>query len=428
MKALVLGIGADGLGSKRLLEREGAEVVIADDATAPLDTLPRDVELVVPRPGVTPRHPLLMQARRRGVPVWSEIEVAARAWTGRTVAVTGTNGKGSVVTMVTDALRRAGVPARAVGNIGDPMGSAVLEEPPTTTLVVEVSSFQLYYCHAFAPDAAAVLNAVADHLDWHESVAGYRRAKGRILRAQRRDAWAVVNAGDRGASALGRSAKARLCRYRQGRPLAAGLGLRGEWILAGEGAPGGGGEIARTRDLGLTLPHEVDNAMAVFALVRAIDPEAAAASVEAIRGFAGLPHMRQVVGEVGGVQFVDDSKATNPSAAAASVLGFQSVVLIAGGRSKGLSLAPMAEKARGRVRLVVAIGEAASEVVRVFEGEGIPCERAADMEDAVRRASRRACGGDTVLLAPGCASLDMFPGQAARGEAFAAAVSRLSPP
>lgn len=423
MRALVIGIGTAGTSCAALLRAQGADVVVADDVAAPLDRLP-EVDVVVPSPGVPPRHRLLRQAAARQTPIWSELELASRAWEGPMVAVTATNGKGSVVAMVTDALSRAGTKARAVGNIGDPMAAAVREEPASTVLVVEASSFQLYYCHTFAPDAAAVLNATVDHLDWHPSARAYRSAKGKIFDAQPDGAWAVVNVADPGARALGRRAPGRLCRYRQGRPLPGGIGVSGGFLVADDAAPGGGGRLLEAARLGDKPVHHLDNSMAVFALVRAVAPEATEAAAQAVVAFEGVPHMAQTVAEVAGVTFVDDSKATNPSSAAASIRAHPSVVLVAGGRNKGLPLEAMAVEA-ARVRAVVGIGESGPEVVRLFESVGVPGEKADGMDDAVGRAFAAASPGDIVLLAPGCASWDMFSGQAARGEAFVAAVRRL---
>jgi UDP-N-acetylmuramoylalanine--D-glutamate ligase len=341
------------------------------------------------------------------------------------VAVTGTNGKGSVVSMVTDAFLRAGRRARAVGNIGDPIGSAVLEEDPGTLLVVEASSFQLYYCHTFAPIAAAIVNATADHLDWHPTVRHYRRAKGRIFRAQRPTDWAIVNQGDVGAAALGRTARAQVCRFRRGRPLPAGIGLEADWIAVAARGPGGPGRIFDVAAGGLNAPHQVDNAMAVLALVRAVDASVTDAAGDAIRGFAGLPHLHQTVATLNGVRFVDDSKATNPDAAAAAIRSHAAIVLIAGGRAKGLDLAPMVEAGVGRVRCVIGIGEAGPDMLAAFAQAGVVGEKAVDLDGAVRRAAAIATPGTTVLLAPGCASYDMFASQAERGDAFVASVRAL---
>jgi UDP-N-acetylmuramoylalanine--D-glutamate ligase len=425
MRALVIGMGVSASASTRLLEHQGASVIVVDDELAPLRRMPPEVDVVVPSPGVPPQHHLLRQAARSGLPIWSDIELAARWWAGRTVAVTGTNGKGSVVTMVTSALQRAGVAARAVGNIGDPMGAAVLEEPTSTVLVVEASSFQLHFCDNFSPDAAAVLNVTADHLDWHRSLRAYRRAKGMILSALRPGGWAVVNAGDRGSAALAWKAPPALCRYRRSRPLRAGLGIAGGWIVAADEAPGGGGALLALSALGGRPPHHLDNAMAVLSLVRSIEPKATDAAVESIAAFRGLPHLRQCVAQVGGVSFVDDSKATNPSAAAASLGGGEPIVLICGGRNKGLSFELMVEAGREGVQAVVGIGEAGPELVGLFGAAGVPGEVALDMTAAVRAAAGYARPGDVVLLAPGCSSFDMFSGQAARGEAFVAAAEKL---
>jgi UDP-N-acetylmuramoylalanine--D-glutamate ligase len=442
MKALVVGVGVTGAAVARALVAHGHDVVVADDAAGPaaraaaadlrldlveapaadeLAALVAGADAVLPAPGLPARHPLFAAARAAGVPVLSEFDLASW-WDDRPMlAITGTDGKTTVTTLVRDMLLASGLAAVAVGNTPVPLVAAI-DDPATDVFVVEASSFRLEHSQRFAPAVGTWLNFAPDHLDSHPDLASYEAAKARIWRDQSADQVAVGNADDPVVATHLAGAPARHVTF--------GLAAKADFRLVGGAAPGGrltgpaegrAGpvEIARVEELQRALPHDIANGLAAAATALA-----GGASIEGVRrgllGFRGLPHRVALVGEAGGVRFYDDSKATTPHAAATAVAGFESVVLIAGGRNKGLDLGVLAESA-GPIRAVVAIGEAASEVVAAFDGVR-PVTRAGSMDDAVRAAVDLARPGDAVLLSPGCASFDWYGSYGERGDDFARAV------
>lgn len=394
------------------VEAMGGTVVVAPDEDL-LRELARGADLVVPSPGVPAHHPVYAVAADAGVSVVSEIEMASRGAEVPIVAVTGTNGKTTVTSLIARMLRSSGVTAAAAGNIGRPLVEAVDDD--VDVVVAEVSSFQLEYTDAFRPKIAVLLNVADDHLDWHPDVEHYRNAKAKVFANQADDDVLVVNADDPVASELADRAPARVLRC-------AVSGGADTWRVEDGGLTDPDGTVVVGLDeLPRTRPHDVVNA-----LVSAAAAREAGATVEgvadALRTFEGLPHRLTPVGEAGGVRFYDDSKATNPHAALTALEGFDSVVLIAGGRNKGLSLKPLAEAA-DRVRAVVAMGEAADEVEAVFSGLR-PCAAVASMAEAVDQAVAFAEPGDAVLLSPACSSHDTYADYAARGDDFSACVRR----
>jgi UDP-N-acetylmuramoylalanine--D-glutamate ligase len=397
---------------------EGARVVeapTADEAAA----LGRAADLVVPSPGVHPDHPALVAAHAAGVPIRSEIDLAAarlraRPDAPRLVAVTGTNGKTTVTTLVDAMLRAAGIASVAAGNIGRPLLDAAGDD--VEVVVAEVSSFQLALTTtAFAPDVAILLNVAEDHLDWHGSVEAYASAKARVFAHQGSGALLVVNGDDPVADQLAAAAPGRVIRFGAGAPDPGDYGVR-EGALVGPA-----GVVAPIPASG--APHDVANALAAAAAAVDLGADAGAVA-RALADFGGLAHRVQLVGERVGVKFYDDSKATNPHATVSALAGFEHVVLIAGGRNKALDLGGLRAQA-GRVRAVVAIGEAAGDVEAAFAG-AVPVVRAISMRDAVRAASELAQSGDAVLLSPACASFDWYESYAARGDDFAHEVEQLA--
>jgi UDP-N-acetylmuramoylalanine--D-glutamate ligase len=406
----------DGYGERlRRLAGLGVEVVGAP-GRAELERLVAGADLVVPSPGVPESHPVYVLAETAGVPVVSEIELAAvdAAGLGRTlVAVTGTNGKTTVTTLIQRMLAAAGRQALAAGNIGRPLLDAVHDD--VEVVVAEVSSFQLRFTERFRPRVAVLLNAAPDHLDWHPDFPAYVAAKARIMANQAGDDLLVYNADDEAVAAAALAAPARSVSFSL--TATTGFRLEGDRLVDPEGKA-----FAAAGDLALRRPHDLANALAAAAA--AIELGASAPAVaSALATFEGLPHRVTPVGQSGGVSFVDDSKATNPHATLAALAGFESVVLVAGGRNKGLDLGVLARQA-DRIRAVVAIGEAAGEVVEAFEGVR-PVRRAASMAEAVAIGAELALPGDTVLLSPACASFDWYPSYAARGDDFAACVRAL---
>ncbi|MDQ6725399.1 MAG: UDP-N-acetylmuramoyl-L-alanine--D-glutamate ligase [Actinomycetota bacterium] len=432
-RALVLGLGRSGEAVARHLLARGADVIVVDDApdertraaAAALgvrlveEPVPGDLavlvvatDVVVPSPGVPAAHPVFGLARAAGVPVRGEVELAAQWSTQPIVAVTGTNGKTTVTSLIADMLAASGLRAIAAGNIGLPLCDAVGAE--VEVVVAEVSSFQLAFAESFHPAVAVWLNLADDHLDWHPDLASYVAAKARLWARQEPGDVAVVNADDPVVMAEAAHAPSRLVTF--GLSRAADFGVADGWLR------GPGGPIIESSRLPRSLPHDVANALAAAAAALA-----AGASVDGVRAalvaFGGLPHRLTLVGYGGGVRWYDDSKATNPHAAVAAVRGFDSVVLIAGGRNKGLDLSTLAQVA-DRVRAVVAIGEAAPEVAASFAGIR-PVAAAATMAEAVAAAATVARSGDAVLLSPGCASFDWYRSYAERGDDFARAVNAL---
>ncbi|WP_066062643.1 UDP-N-acetylmuramoyl-L-alanine--D-glutamate ligase [Frankia sp. EI5c] len=471
---------ADGPGQRAAaarLREAGIEVRLAG--------LPAEVagaSLIVTSPGVLPGTPLLRAAAAAGVPVWGEVELAWR-WRGlsRWLAVTGTNGKTTTTEMLGAMLLAGGRRATTAGNIGTPIVTAVETRPPYDALAVELSSFQLHYTSTVAPRAAAILNVAPDHLDWHGGASAYAQAKARIWAHPQ--TVAVGNADDPASlDLLSRAPGPRVTfgldpdgdprpdltvvdgylvdrAFSGGRLIAVaelgaagrspgrggvddggvGRGSAGGGGVGGGGVGGGGARAGAAvvgwgaapiaagstppavgADLG---PHNLANALAAAALARAdgVDPAAIGAALAMFRPGA---HRNVPVGHLAGVRYVDDSKATNPHAAAASLRAYPSVVWIAGGLNKGLHFDDLVVTARRTLRAVVLMGRCADEIAAALarHAPDVPVERAAGMDDAVEAAMKLAAPGDTVLLAPAAASMDMFRDYAERGDLFAAAV------
>ena len=421
-RVLVLGLGRSGRSAAAFCAERGARVVAADER--PADDVaevpagvepwlgrafpdPADFDLVVPSPGVAPER-----YRSRARRVWGDVEICGRALSVPIVAVTGTNGKSTTATLCAEMLRAAGLRAGLAGNVGTPALSLVGRA--LDVAVLEVSSFQLESIESFRPRVAVVLNLTPDHLDRHHTVEAYAAAKARVLENQGDDDWAVLNAGDAWYDTFRRAARGRVLRFDAAGAPEDGVGFdAGELVVRDEKA-GTRRFPFEWREPGL---HNRENAVAAAAACHALGVDLAQA-LRALPRFRALPHRSQWVARRAGVDFVNDSKATNPGAAQRALEGSgRPVVWIAGGRAKGLDLAPLAETARRHVRAAVLIGEAAPELARGLEG-GPAVFLEADLEAAVARASVLAREGDTVLLSPGCASLDQFAGFEERGERF----------
>ncbi|MGV3760110.1 MAG: UDP-N-acetylmuramoyl-L-alanine--D-glutamate ligase, partial [Actinomycetota bacterium] len=429
---LVLGLGVTGQAVVRALLRHGELVVVVDDppTDAPrraaldlgvevvdargaddLAALVRGVDAVVPSPGVPDSHPVFAAARRAEVPIRSEFDLA-RQWDDRPlVAITGTNGKTTVTELTRLMLEASGRRAAAVGNTEVPLVAA-LEDPSTEVFVVEASSFRLLHSERFAPDVGTWLNLAPDHLDNHASLAAYTDAKARIWADQRSDQLAVGNHDDPVVAARLAHAPGRHVTF--GLSSAADHHLDGDRLVLADGAL-----LAVSGELHRAFPHDLANALAAAASALPAGATVAGARA-ALLEFRGLPHRVALVGEAGGVRWFDDSKATAPHATRAAIQGFESVVLIAGGRNKGLDLSELAEAA-DRVRGVVAIGEAAGEVAAAFDGR-CPVRTASSMDHAVEEAAGLARAGDVVLLSPACASFDWYRSYAERGDDYVRAV------
>ena len=431
----MLGLGITGQAVLRALVAHGEGAVAVDDrptdagralteelgvrlveapTPAALRALVGEVDAVLPSPGVPDHHPLFAAALEAAVPVLSEFDLAQR-WDDRPlVAVTGTNGKTTVTELTRSMLEASGRRALAVGNLEVPLVAAIAD-PSIDVFVVEASSFRLLHSHDFAPSVGTWLNVAPDHLDNHESMEAYTAAKARLWAHQSPTDVAIGNADDPVVFEHLRRAPARQVTF--------GLHRAADHHLDGERLVLAGGEILATvAELVRTFPHDLSNALAAAATATHGGATTSGARA-ALVAFRGLPHRVALVGEAGGVRWYDDSKATAPHATRAAVQGFSSVVLIAGGRNKGLDLAELAQD-RSHIRAVVAIGEAGPDVAAAFDGLR-PVRTAASMDEAVAAAAGLARDGDAVLLSPGCASFDWYGSYAERGDDFVRAVHAL---
>jgi UDP-N-acetylmuramoylalanine--D-glutamate ligase len=420
-----------------ILETLGADINLGEGSTA---ALPSDVEVVVTSPGIPPHAPLLATAVERGIPVWSEIELAWRlrdpANAAPWLCITGTNGKTTTVQMLTSILTAAGHRAVAAGNVGLPLLEAVMDPEPYDVIAVELSSYQLHFTDSMSAHSAAVLNIAPDHVDWHGSMDAYAAAKGKIY--QNCQVACVYNVADPATEQLVEEADViegcRAVGFTLGTPAISMLGLVDDLLVDRafvEQRASSALEVASLADITPAAPHNVANALAAAALARAFGVPASAVR-DGLRVFRPDAHRIATVGEVAGINYVDDSKATNPHAAQASLLAYEHVVWIAGGQAKGATFDELVIAARERLRGVVLLGEdravIAEALARHAPDVPVIIVEATDtgaMETVVGEATKLAQVGDTVLLAPGCASWDMFANYGARGDAFAEAVLRL---
>jgi len=424
----VIGLGVAGASAARRLGERGWEVVVVEDrpsdasreraaalgvevVEAPVDVaaLVDAADVVVPSPGVPVGHDAIQHALATGTTVWTEFELAARWSDTPMVAITGTNGKTTVTTLVEAMLRASGLRTASAGNTEVPLVDAI--EDDLDVIVVEASSFRLEFTETFHPKVAVWLNLAEDHLDWHPTMEAYASAKARIWAAQTSVDVAVVNAEDPVVTAHAREAKSRVVTF--------GLAT-GDWRVAdGELRMPDGRALLPVDALWRSLPHDCTNALAASAAALAAGATEDGVR-SALRRFRGLPHRLVLVGDDGSVRFYDDSKATDPHAALAALRAFDSVVLIAGGRNKGLDLSVLLDEVE-HVRAVVAIGEAAAEVEATFAGDR-PVTVATSMDAAVAAARAHARPGDAVVLSPACASFDWYRNYGERGDDFARAV------
>jgi UDP-N-acetylmuramoylalanine--D-glutamate ligase len=440
-RVLVVGLRTSGLSSVLALGARGATVTVVEDTPgasgyaqraemvraagahlvegpAPEDwpALVAESTIVVPSPGVRPSHPVYAAARAAGVPVRGDIDLGVALATVPVVAVTGTNGKSTVTTLVVSMLEESGIAALATGNIG----SGVLDglDSDVDVLVVEVSSFQLHATTAsFRPRVAVLLNIAHDHLDWHGSFEAYVDAKRRVFAHQGPDDVLVFNADDPVVAELARDAPGGRIAFAS--EAATGTaGVRDGVLLAPDATA-----LANVAELGSRGPQDLANAAAAAAA--ALQVGATPDGIRrALMKFPRLHHRVELVGKADGVSYVDDSKATNPHATLAALAGIDRAILLAGGDAKGVDLGVLRGAAE-HVRSVVAIGATPELVEAAFAG-AVPVARAASMHDAVRLAAERAETGDTVLLSPACASFDWYDGYEQRGDDFRREVEALT--
>ena len=480
--ALVLGLGESGLAMAQWLHRCGASVRVADTRAEPqrlaalreavpnagfiggefTTALVEGVDFVAVSPGLAPNKELAVispAASERNIPLWGEIELfaqalaalkAERGYAPKVIAITGTNGKTTVTSLTGLLCRRAGFETRVAGNISpaalDVLREAINDDKLPQAWVLELSSFQLHTTFSLNPNAATVLNITQDHLDWHGDMAAYAADKARIFGA---DTTRVLNRDD--AIVMGMAAPGvPQITFGTGEPQEAGsFGLVNErgvlWLsnaVAGEASEKKlkKGEVAPAVEFTVNrlMPadalkirglHNASNALAALALCRAAGLPLAPL-LHGLRDYAGEPHRVELVATIEGIDYYDDSKGTNVGATVAALLGLgkaftgegQQIVLIAGGDGKGQDFTPLAEPVSRYVRAVLLIGKDAPAVKAAIEPSGVPCFDLDDLPQAARRAAGLARAGDSVLLSPACASLDMFTNYAHRAQVFVDAV------
>ena len=440
LRVVVVGGGGSGVAAARLLAGRGARVTLTDlrpDLADAEDLRQAGVALVlgenpaalfaaadrvVLSPGVPPVQPAFAEARERGIPIIGEVELASRWLLGRIVAITGTKGKSTTTALTARILTAAGFHAPAGGNLGPALSGQVEQSTPESIHVVEVSSFQLETTVTFHPWIAVLLNLSPDHLDRHADVDEYARAKMRIFANQTDQDWAVINADDTATLELARRGPARQARFSLDSRSGARVTVANDWVV--ERSADGEVPIVPTSAVKLMGPHLLADVLAAATVAR-IAGVAPAAIAAAVSAFNGLEHAMEFVDDVRGVRFVNDSKATNIEAARQSIETFSGrLAVIMGGRFKGGDLGVLRGPLAGRSATVVAIGDARPLLHAAFDGV-VPVVDAASMADAVRAAFAAVAGGGHVLLAPACASFDMFENYAARGAAFRNEVARL---
>jgi UDP-N-acetylmuramoylalanine--D-glutamate ligase len=449
MHSVVVGLGKTGASCLRYFAKRGIAVMATDSRRAPpglaeLGALADSLDLrlggfdmslldgasqVLISPGVSLEEPIARAARARRIEVFGDIELFARHVQAPVIGITGTNGKSTVTTLVACMAAAAGRRVLAGGNLGV-AALDLLEQPVPDLYVLELSSFQLETTSSLRLKAAVVLNVTADHLDRYPSVAAYARAKSRIFAHA---ATVVLNADDPLVSAMRAAATGASGQVRTVTFSIAGAQTDGgpaDFSLLRDGAKTflarHGAALLDTARMKISGLHNAANALAALALGEAAGLPMPT-MLEALETFPGLPHRSEWIADAAGVRYVDDSKGTNVGATMAAVAGMPGpLVMIAGGQGKGQDFAPLAQAFRGKVRHAVLIGKDAAVLAAALEGV-CTVETVASMPDAVAAAARMARAGDTVLLSPACASLDMFRDYGHRGDVFAAAVRNLRP-
>jgi UDP-N-acetylmuramoylalanine--D-glutamate ligase len=444
-KILVLGMGKSGVSSAMLLAGKSADVTISDakkeadidpqtlsrvrDAGIKLELGPHRIEsftgadMIIVSPGVPLDLPALDEARKKGMPVIGEMELASRLFDTPVIAVTGTNGKTTAVTLLGEMLKKSGFKVFVGGNIGTPAIDYAAGVKDCDYVLLEVSSFQLDTTEQFSPKATLILNITPDHLERYADYEAYVQSKLRIFKNQNSGSYAVLNDDDEALHSIDRTGDAELLRYGMEQ-----MDNRRHAYLEDKRLivqlPGREKKSFDTSSFLLPGRHNLENLMGVLlvALAAGVSEDAIR---ECISNFRGLPHRIEPVGSINSVGFYDDSKATNVDAAVRALESFdRPVVLIAGGRHKGGEYTPLVEAARKRVKSAVLIGESRQLMAEAFEG-AIPYVFAEGMRDAVEKAASVASENDAVLLAPACSSFDMFTDYAHRGNVFKMEVERL---
>jgi UDP-N-acetylmuramoylalanine--D-glutamate ligase len=445
-RVLVVGLGKSGLSSALFLRAQGAQVTVSDTRSA--EALAKEIptlleagimvesgghglltfrrqDLIVVSPGVPMDTPEVKQVKAFGLPVIGELELASRFLNGRVVAITGSNGKTTTTTLVGKIFEDAGISMLVGGNIGLPVIDLVAASTADTVSVLEVSSFQLETVEQFRPWIAVVLNITPDHLDRHGNFENYAAAKTRITERQEADDFLVLNAEDKPTQMVAAKTRAQIYWFSPRRPVKQGAFVHGEGVffIAKEGAKAE--PVMPVAEITLKGAHNIENVLAVVCAARlaGIPAEKIRASVA---GFKGVEHRLEFVRLLRGVEFYNDSKATNVDAAMKAVASFAGGVhLILGGKDKNSDYGAMAELLKERVKTVYTIGSAAEKIERQLHGV-VKIVSAGTMQAAVTEAAKAAEAGDVVLLAPACSSFDQFENYEHRGQVFRQLVSDLS--
>jgi len=442
-RTLVIGAGRSGQAAVRRLKALGAQVFLTDRLPAAeltrlgelglsaaqliLGRMPDlaeiQPELIVLSPGVSPKLPLVEAAQAQGVPVWSEVELALHDCPAVKIGVTGTNGKTTTTTLVGELAKLTGRPVTVAGNIGIALSGEVEGLAPDSLVVAELSSFQLEVVDKLRINIAILLNVTPDHLDRHGTLEEYLAAKARIFANQTPEDLAVLNWDDPLVRRLGTKLRARVVYFSPTSVLADGYGLSGNDLVYA--ADGELTKIVARSELHLRGTHNLENIMAAIAAARELGLGWEQIA-DGLRAFRGVAHRQEVVGKWDGILFVNDSKGTNPDAAVKALLAFdEPLVLIAGGKNKGLDFREFMQVAKQRVKSLILLGMAADEMAAAAREAGIErIVRCGSFADGVEKAIAEARPGDVVLLSPACTSWDMFRSYEERGELFKELVRR----
>ncbi|HEL1587141.1 TPA: UDP-N-acetylmuramoyl-L-alanine--D-glutamate ligase [Streptococcus suis] len=438
-KVLVLGLAKSGEAAARLLDRLGAIVTVNDGkpfednpmaqtlledgirvicGSHPLELLDEEFALLVKNPGIRYDNSMVVKALDKGIPVWTEVELAYLVSEAPIVGITGSNGKTTTTTMIAEVLNAGGQSAKLCGNIGYPASEVVQEARDTDCLVMELSSFQLMGTESFLPKIAVITNLIASHLDYHGSFDQYVAAKWMIQRQMTEEDTLVLNFNQEEARALAHETKATVLPFStqevvEGAYLLDGkLYFKGEWIMDAD-------------QIGVPGSHNIENALATIAVAKSLGVDNQAIR-DSLAAFGGVKHRLQFVDEIAGVSFYNDSKSTNILATQMALSGFDNaqVILIAGGLDRGNEFDDLVPDIRGLKHMVV-LGQSAERVKRAADKAGVAYTDANDVADATRKAFALASQGDTVLLSPANASWDMYDNFEVRGEVFLKAVEEL---
>jgi len=449
-RVAVVGMARTGLATAPVLKGLGADVILADSqsqkelgdryreaqklgvdvrAGARPEQLLKNVDMLVPSPGIKPGSPVIQLALERGIPILSEIEVAYRIAEAPILAVTGTNGKTTTTMLLGDMARAGGKITFVAGNVAAddvklPLITAASRADSRDVIVAEISSFQLMWVEKFRPKVGILTNITPDHMNWHQTFQEYVSAKGRLFAQQEDEDVAIVNRLNAPARAIGERVKSRLFWFDHGHCMGDDSAcIRGGRILVRWG--GTEYDLGAVEDFEVPGRHNLENALAAAGAAIAFGIHAEAVS-EALRAFRGVVHRMEPVAEIGGVLYINNSMCTNVDAAVRSLEAMnRPTVVIAGGASKNTNFEQIGTAISLYAKYAVLIGEAAEAIAEAARAAGFDrIERADSLEEAVQKAGAQSLPGDAVMLSPGCASFDMFADFEARGEAFRQAVRR----